>query len=144
MAIGDAGSEASGWRKGNGEDGESAAPNNIEQRCDRATELKNQGQYDEAAAEFQAILSVTPGHARSHLGLGLVLCFVGKFDESLEELKLAVACDPGWIDGHLNLAKTYAMLGMYDEAKTEFNHVLERHPGHPEATKQLKYFEGGA
>ena len=145
MATGDAGSGASGWRKGNGGNrsgGEAAAPDNVEQRCDRATELKNQGQYEEAAAEFQQILTIAPGHARSHLGLGLVLCFVGRFEESLEELKRAVECDPDWVDGHLNLAKTYAMLGMYDEAKVEFNRVLELHPGHPEATKQLKYFEG--
>lgn len=117
---------------------------NVEQRCEAALELKNQGQYEEAAAEFQAIIESRPDHARAHLGLGLVFCFVGKFDESLDELKRAVECDPDWVDGHLNLAKTYAMLGMYDEAKVEFNRVLELHPGHPEATKQLKYFNDGA
>jgi tetratricopeptide (TPR) repeat protein len=147
VATGETGSGASGWRKGDGgnppaaDGGGAAAPDNIEQRCDRAVELKNRGQYDEAAAEFQEILNLCPGHARAHLGLGLVLCFVGRFEESLEELKRAVECDASWVDGHLNLAKTYAMLGMYDEAKVEFNRVLELHPGHPEATKQLKYFE---
>jgi tetratricopeptide (TPR) repeat protein len=114
----------------------------IEQRCERATELKNQGQYDEAEAEFLEILKISPQYAQAHLGLGLVLCFVGRFDESLEELKLAVACAPDWVDGHLNLAKTYAMLGMYEEARIDFNRVLELHPGHPEVVKQLKYFEG--
>jgi len=113
----------------------------IEQRCDQALELKNQGQYDEAAAALQEILKGAPNHARAHLGLCLVFCFVGRFDESLEELKQAVECDPQWVDGHLNLAKTYAMLGMYDEAKAEFGRVLELHPGHPEATKQLDYFQ---
>jgi len=116
--------------------------NNIEQRCDKAFDLKNQGQYEEAVEAFQAILAGAPEHARAHLGLGLVYCFVGKFDESLEELKRAVECDPSWVDGHLNLAKTYAMLGLYDEARLEFNRVLELHPKHPEATKQLVYFEG--
>jgi tetratricopeptide (TPR) repeat protein len=114
----------------------------IEQRCEQALELKNQGQYDEAAVEFQEILKTCPDHARAHLGLGLVFCFVGRFDESLEELKRAVECEPTWVDGHLNLAKTYAMLGMYEEARVEFDRVLELHPKHPEATKQLKYFEG--
>ena len=113
----------------------------LEEQCDQAIELKNQGRYDEAAAQFQVVLEAYPDHARAHLGLGLVHCFVGRFEESLEELKRAVECDPNWVDAHLNLAKTYAMLGMYDEARVEFGRVLELHPGHPEATKQLNYFE---
>ena len=116
---------------------------NLEHRCDQAMELKNQGRYDEAVEQFQAILSSSPNHARAHLGLGLVYCFMGLFDESLEELKQAVLCDSEWVDGHLNLAKTYAMLGMYDEARAGFNRVLELHPGHPEAKKQLSYFDEG-
>lgn len=119
----------------------SGEANNLEQQCDQAMELKNQGRYEEALEQFQAILAGNPDHARSHLGLGLVYCFIGMFDESLEELKRAVECDPGWVDAHLNLAKTYAMLGMYDEARVEFNQVLELHPGHPEARKQLSYFD---
>ncbi|UCC67042.1 MAG: tetratricopeptide repeat protein [Armatimonadota bacterium] len=118
-----------------------AEAEDLERRCDRAMELKNQGQYDEAAAQFQEVLTREPEHARAHLGLGLVHCFVGRFEESLDELKLAVGCEPDWVDAHLNLAKTYAMLGMYDEARVEFNRVLELHPDHPEAKKQLGYFE---
>ena len=113
----------------------------LEEQCDEAVELKNQGRYDEAAAQFQQVLETCPDHARAHLGLGLVYCFVGRFEESLEELKCAVDCEPDWVDAHLNLAKTYAMLGMYEEARVEFDRVLELHPAHPEATKQLKYFE---
>jgi len=113
----------------------------LEEQCDRAMDLKNQGRYDEALEEFRQILASKPDHARAHLGLGLVLCFVGRFEESLEELRQSVDCKPGWVEAHLNLAKTYAMLGMYDEAKVEFNRVLELRPGHPEAEKQLSYFE---
>ena len=116
-------------------------PDDLEERCDQAIELKNQGRYDEAADQFRLVLETSPDHARAHLGLGLVHCFVGRFEESLEELKRAVECDPDWVDARLNLAKTYAMLGMYDEARAEFGRVLELHPGHPEATKQLNYFE---
>jgi tetratricopeptide (TPR) repeat protein len=114
---------------------------NLEQQCEQAMELKNQGRYDEAMAQFQAVLNCKPDHAPAHLGLGLVYCFIGMFDESLEELKRAVECDPAWVDARLNLAKTYAMLGMYDEARVEFNQVLALHPGHPEAKKQLSYFD---
>ncbi len=112
----------------------------IDERCEQAWLLKNQGQYDEAMAQFRALVAEQPSHARAHLGLGLVYCFVGMFDESVDEMKLAVECDPNSVDGHLNLAKTYAMLGMYDEAKLEFGRVLELQPGHAEAAKQLEYF----
>jgi protein O-GlcNAc transferase len=112
----------------------------IEERCEQAWQLKNEGQYDEAMAQFQELVAEQPSHARAHLGLGLVYCFVGMFDESVDEMKLAVECDPNCVDGHLNLAKTYAMLGMYEEAKLEFGRVLELQPGHAEAKKQLAYF----
>ena len=118
-----------------------AESGDIERRCDQAMDLKNQGRYDEATAQFQEVLESKPDYARAHLGLGLVYCFVGRFDESLEELKRAAECAPDWVDAHLNLAKTYAMLGMYVEARVEFHRVLELNPGHPEAQKQLDYFE---
>jgi tetratricopeptide (TPR) repeat protein len=115
----------------------------LEKRCDQAWELKNQGQYDDAMTQFKLVLGDYPSCARAHLGLGLVYCFVGMFDEAVEELKLAVDCDPTWVEAHLNFAKTYAMLGLYDEAKVEFMCVLELQPGHPEAKKQLAFFEDG-
>jgi tetratricopeptide (TPR) repeat protein len=114
---------------------------NLDQQCEQAMGLKNQGRYDEAMAQFKAVLAAKPDHAPAHLGLGLVYCFVGMFDESLEELKLAVQFEPQWVDAHLNLAKTFAMLGMYEEARVEFSQVLALHPGHPEAKKQLSYFD---
>ncbi len=114
----------------------------LEERCEQAWGLKNEGQYDDAMAQFKEILLDNPGHARAHLGLGLVYCFVGLFDESIDEMKLAVECAPTWVEGHLNLAKTYAMLGMYDEAKVAFNRVLELQPEHSEAKKQLAFFSG--
>jgi tetratricopeptide (TPR) repeat protein len=137
------GGEHSGGLPPQGRDGRGSGAEGalLEEQCDRAMELKNQGQYEEALAQFQEVIACQPSHARAHLGLGLVLCFVGRFDESLAELKTAVDCDPNWVDAHLNLAKTYAMLGMYDEARAGFNRVLELHPGHVEATKQLSYFE---
>jgi tetratricopeptide (TPR) repeat protein len=112
----------------------------VDERCEQAWQLKNEGQYDEAMAQFRELLTEQPGCARAHLGLGLVYCFVGLFDESVGEMRLAVECDPACVDAHLNLAKTYAMLGMYDEAKVEFGRVLELQPGHAEASKQMAYF----
>jgi tetratricopeptide (TPR) repeat protein len=111
----------------------------LEERLKSANALKNEGRYEEAMAEFRAILAEAPTHVLARLGLGLVLCFTGEFDASLEELKQAVADGPDCIDARLNLAKTYAMLGMYVEAKGEFQEVLCQSPDHKEACKQLSF-----
>jgi tetratricopeptide (TPR) repeat protein len=116
----------------------------LEVRLQRAVDLKNEGQYDEALTEYKAILDENPASVPARLGLGLVLCFMGDFDESIEELRRAVNDGPDCIDTHLNLAKTYAMLGMYDEARVEFVQVLALCPQHKEAQRQIAFFDGAA
>jgi len=116
-------------------------PGDLDQRCERGVALKNCGDYEQAAAEFQALLQDHPTHARAHFELGLVFGFMGLFDDSLEQLRQAVECQPGFTAAHLILAKTHAMLGQYPEAREQFEKVLALCPDHPEATKQIAYFE---
>jgi tetratricopeptide (TPR) repeat protein len=113
----------------------------LQERLQRATAFKNEGQYELALAEFRSILEEDPSNIEARVGLGLVLCFTGEFDASLQELQRATQEGPECVLARLNLAKTYAMLGMYEEAKDEFHQVLRLSPGHKEATKQLAYFE---
>ncbi len=121
---------------------DSSLTGDLEERLEHATQLKNNGQYEEAMADYRSILAEAPDCVSARLGLGLSLCFIGAFDESLEELKRAVTDGPNCVDTHLNLAKTYAMLGMYEEAKVEFQQVLALSPNHKEALRQLTFFEG--
>lgn len=121
--------------------GDSLQAEGLENRLQQAAEFKNNGQYDEALAEFRSILAQAPDCVQARLGLGLVLCFMGDFDASLIELQQAVIYGPACVDTHLNLAKTYAMLGMYEEARKEFQEVLCLCPDHKEAVKQMALFE---
>ena len=124
--------------------GEEVSAEELEERYQRGLALKNDGQYDEAIAEFQFILECAPGHARARLALGLSYCFTGLFDESIEEMLKAAECEPDWAEVHLQLGKAYCMLGQYPEAQHEFNLVLKlcppEDPTHKEAVKQLSYF----
>jgi Tfp pilus assembly protein PilF len=110
-------------------------------RFERGTALVNEGQYDEATAEFTAILETHPDHAKSHIQMGLIYCYTGLFDESIEALKKGVELDPGDLDGRNKLALTYVMLGMNDEAKAEFESVLKADPTNAVALKNIVYFQ---
>lgn len=112
----------------------------LEERYRKAVEQKNNGEYEQAIPELEALAGTDPEWAEVHLTLGLTYGFVGQFDESLAALRRAVELDPQSLDAHLNLAKTLCMLGEYSQARAEFEAVLGLRPDHAEARKQLSYF----
>jgi len=110
-------------------------------RFERGTTLMNEGQYEDATAEFKAILSAHPEHAKSHIQLGLIYCYTGLFDESIDILRKGVDLDPDDLDCRNKLALTYVMLGMNEEAKAEFESVLAADPTNAVALKNNVYFQ---
>jgi protein O-GlcNAc transferase len=110
-------------------------------RYKRGCELMNNGQYEDALAEFEAVMAAAPDHAKTVMKVGLIQGFVGEFDLSIEVLERARTMDPDDVDIRNNLALTYVMLGMQDEAKSEFATVLEIDPGNAVALKNLAFFE---
>lgn len=110
-------------------------------RYQRGCELMNEGRYEEAMAEFEAVLASAPAHAKTVMKMGLIEGFTGMFEESIEVLERARSLSPDDVDIRNNLALTYVMLGMQDEAKTEFTSVLELDPGNAVALKNLAFFE---
>lgn len=112
----------------------------VEEHYDRGVSLKNQGNYEDAVAEFRVILGIDPTNAEAHRQLGLVYGFLGLFDESIVELQTAVELSNGDVDARNDLALTYAMLGMVEEAKTHFSAVLLADPENAVAKKNMTYF----
>jgi Flp pilus assembly protein TadD len=45
---------------------------------------------------------------------------------------------PAYDQAYLNLARVYAIEGNRDKAKTLLEQLLQQHPGHPQATEELK------
>lgn len=112
----------------------------IDELYDRGVAYKNDGDYEAAAKEFQAILGMDSQNAAAHRQLGLVYGFMGLFDESIDELQTAVELDGDDVGIRNDLALTYAMLGMVDEAKTHFMFVLLADPENQVAKKNMAYF----
>ena len=112
----------------------------VEEQYDRGVEYKVAGQYEEAIAEFQAVLSADPEHAPAHRQLGLVYGFLGLFDESIQELLASVELNGHDLEARNDLALTYAMIGMTDEAKSQFEIVLAADPENAIAKRNMTYF----
>lgn len=107
---------------------------------ERGITLKNEGNYEEAIAEFKRVLDMEASHIPARVQLALIYGFTGLFEESLALLQEAVQLAPSDLDARNNLGLTYAMLGMLDEAKQEFLYVLECDPDNEVAQKNMLYF----
>lgn len=106
----------------------------------RGFELRCEGRYSEARAEFQTVLASDSRHCEARWQLGLIQGFEGDFEGSLETLKALVAEYPENVNVRYDLAMTYMMLGYVDEAGGEFREILRLSPSHENAKKQLAYF----
>jgi Flp pilus assembly protein TadD len=66
--------------------------------------LASQGQFDEAATQFQRVLEINPGSAEAHGSLGLTLANQGRFPEALLHFRKALAIQPENVQARSNLA----------------------------------------
>ncbi len=74
---------------------------------------------------------------RSYYWSGKIHMRLGKTEEALGNFKFAVHLNPGHIDAHLNLAELYKQTGKIDLAIKAYETILEKDPGHKEATRLL-------
>ena len=116
----------------------------LDDRCQQAMALRQEGQYDEARRLLDGILAEDPAHLQARLELGLVLLFTGEFDLGTASIEQVVRERPEWYDARVHLAKSYAMLGRSEDACREFLRVVRDAPAdstpHLESKKQLTYF----
>src|SRR5262249_28430810 len=114
-----------------------AATDNIEAAYQRGFQLRCDGRYGEATAEFQRVLAMDPRHCDARWQMGLIQGFEGDFDASLATLQGVARDYPSNVNVLYDLAMTEMMLGMDDEAVQNFIKVLSIDPSHENAKKQL-------
>ncbi len=104
---------------------------------DTAWELANAGRYDEAVAEWNKALDLSPGDARAHSNLGAALVRLARWDEAMAQWRKALEADPGLTEAHNNLGIALARKGMIDEAIVHLRTALEANPGSAEVHDNL-------
>jgi len=90
----------------------------IAEYYDQGVLAKQEGRYEEAAAQLNLCLQMDPDSADAHWQMGLVQCFIGNFDESVAELERAAGLDPNSTKIRNDLGMTLLMLGEFDQANT--------------------------
>ncbi|HUM16646.1 MAG TPA: tetratricopeptide repeat protein, partial [Candidatus Nitrosotalea sp.] len=89
--------------------------------------------WDQALAEWQAVLAAAPGDAEAHFSHGIVLDAVGNGNAALQEYRQAVALDGSNSTFRLRLARRLWETEQYYQAMNEWRSVLGQEPGNIEA-----------
>lgn len=95
------------------------------------------GQMDEAIAQFQRSLEIQPRNEFAHNSLGIVFVRLGRVDEAIVQFQEAVDTEPNEVDAHNNLATLLLQKGRVDEAMVHFRKMLEIEPNNAYASGQL-------
>jgi Flp pilus assembly protein TadD len=111
----------------------------INSEYERGFQLRCEGNYGDAKAVFQRILSMEPDHVKARMQFGLIQGFEGDFDGSLATLADLANKNPSNLDVRFELAMTQLMLGMFDEGCTNIRQILAVDPTHEKALQQAAY-----
>ncbi|MCG8462628.1 MAG: protein kinase [Holophagales bacterium] len=86
------------------------------------------GNADEALAELEVALQLSPGNADVFRGLGIARALRGETELAIEAFASAVAEDPGDLFSRGELGMLYFHRGRYDEAEAQFVASIDAFP----------------
>jgi tetratricopeptide (TPR) repeat protein len=89
--------------------------------------------WDQALAEWDAVLAAVSGDAEAHFARGVVLDALGRGNPALQEYRQAVALDGTLSAVRLRLARRLWETEQYYQAMNEWRSVLGQEPGNIEA-----------
>src|SRR2546426_7715025 len=91
-------------------------PDAIATRFNRAVELQRQGQWEEAAAEYRALLAIAPNYSEAQANLGAVLARLGNYEEATAAYESALRLNPKLTPILLNLGIAHYRAGQFEKA----------------------------
>lgn len=103
----------------------------VHQSLAQAYALK--GSYEDAVAQYQAAISVSPDNASAYIGLGNAYYKKGMHKEAIKALEKAVEIKPYWADCRCNLGAAYSLASQHEKAVEEFNQAIKINPSYSAA-----------
>ncbi|MFN2290172.1 MAG: tetratricopeptide repeat protein [Anaerolineae bacterium] len=107
------------------------------EHLDKGNDYLDQGQFDQAIAEFQAAIQLDPDLTNAHYNLGLAYQKQDKLDEAAAAYQEAIQLDPDLAEAHNNLGLIYDTQGKSDQAIAEYQEAIGIDPGDDKAHYNL-------
>ena len=117
----------------------------ISAHLQRAREAQQHGNFVAAAAEWQAVVALSPQTAEAHSNLGMMWHFAGQYQKAIPAFQQASKLDPGLLAPHLFTGIDYYLTSHPRAAVPELRRALALDPGNRLAAKWLgmSYFQIG-
>jgi tetratricopeptide (TPR) repeat protein len=109
----------------------------IAAKFDRAVALQQQGKFEEAVAEYRALLKRKPDYAEAHANLGVALTRLGRFDEAVASYETAARLNPKLTQITLNIGILHYRANRYDKAIPALEEFLKSSPDNAQARQLL-------
>jgi len=96
------------------------------------------GNYINAAKEFNKALEINPLEPIVHNNLGLIYLSQKQYDQAAEEFQKELEINPNYDTVYYNLGLVFSKIGETDKAIENWQKVLEINPNYIKAQEQLK------
>jgi Tfp pilus assembly protein PilF len=100
--------------------------------------------YDNALAQYRALLEQNDASAEGHNNLGLLLLDRQQLDDAVRQFERAVAIDPRHVTAHNNLGVVFMRLNRPDSAAAEFRIAMTMQPRNVESIVNLALVQKAA
>ena len=91
-------------------------------------DLLQKGQAEDAFAQYQKALAISPNYVAAHYNFGNALVQEGRLDEAIGQFQEALKTQPGHASAHINLGNALFQEGRLDEAIGQFQEALKINP----------------
>ncbi len=106
-------------------------PNDARGLAQEGETLRQQGQYEQAIANFTEAIALNPEYAWAIAHRGETYYQIGQYHKALIDFNRAVELDPNYIWAIAHRGVTYERLERYPETLADLNRVLELKPDYP-------------
>ncbi|MEK6744813.1 MAG: tetratricopeptide repeat protein [Nitrospirota bacterium] len=99
------------------------------------------GKYEQAMAEFDAVMRIMPDEPAVFYNKGIVHELQGRQNDAVSDYENAIKRNPYYFEAYINLGSLYAKWGRYADAAKVYQKVLDIDPSHAIARHNLRWIE---
>jgi Flp pilus assembly protein TadD len=117
---------------GSGDGGLEARGQQAAKHFTAAVELEGRGQLEEAIAEYDEVVRLTPRDVVAYSNRGTIYDNLGQYQQAIESYNLAIGVNPNFNVLYTNRSMAYYGLGEYELALEDLNRFIEHEPNNPD------------